>query len=241
MATASSEPAKLASGASGTPSHCERRREGDGEHRAKRRAGGDAERERRRERIAEQALEDDAGGSERRTDQRAGERSRQPCDEEDLRVGLSANGIDQSNARRRLIVVEPTSGAVTSASSSSAAEQRAAPARRRPIGFTASIRPGVDSYFNIFRCRARSTREAHGEAGGAVPDHVDVDVVERADALRRQDRFRRPRSQHPAVLQHHERVGRAAPRTTGRASRRRWSARARGGAIRAARRRRAGT
>ena len=57
-----------------------------GQHRAERRAGRDAERERRGERIAQQALEDDAGARERRADQRAGERSRQPRDEEDLRV-----------------------------------------------------------------------------------------------------------------------------------------------------------
>ena len=64
------------------------RRERDGQHRAERRAGGDAERERRGERVAQQALEHDAGGSEGRADQRAGERSRQPGDEEDLRVGI---------------------------------------------------------------------------------------------------------------------------------------------------------
>ena len=62
--------------------------ERDREHRAERAAGGHAERERRGERVAQQALEDDARRGERGADEGAGQRPRQPRDEEDLRVDV---------------------------------------------------------------------------------------------------------------------------------------------------------
>ena len=177
----------------------QRRREGDGQHRAERRAGGDAERERRRERIAEQALEDDAGGSEGRADQRAGERSRQPGDEEDLRVRIvgerdrPVERAPQADRRR--------------ADERRGDERRAAAARRRSAraGDPAADRLHAGCVPTAGRCGTTS------EAGRAVTDHVDVDVVERADRARGvRTSSVGPGREHAAVLHHHQRA--AEPR-----------------------------
>ena len=169
----------------------QRRREGHGEHGAKRRPGGDAQREGRGERIAEQALEHDAGGSEGRPDQRAGERSRQPRDEEDLRVRI---------VRDRDRPVERAPQAYSGRPDERCGDEREQqqPAEEQyDAGETAAggLHGGPGG-----------PRRHDSEAARAVTDHVDVDVVERAHAFRCQDGFRRPGRQHPAVLQHHQRA-----------------------------------
>ena len=73
MPSAPSEPAKLASGIDGEAGEGEVEVERDRQHRAERGAARDAERVRRRQRIAQQRLKDDAGGGQRRADQRRGD------------------------------------------------------------------------------------------------------------------------------------------------------------------------
>ena len=81
----------------GDPEHREIDVKRDGQHRAERRAGRDAQRVGRRQRVAEQRLKDDAGQGEAAPDQRRREHARQARHEEDLRVDVVGEGIERSN------------------------------------------------------------------------------------------------------------------------------------------------
>ena len=104
--------------------------------------------------------------------------------------GLSAIGIDQSNARRRLILRRPDERRGDEREQQQPAEQQ------YDAGETAA--GGLHGSAGAAGTIAKPAR--------AVTDHVDVDVVERAHPFRRQDGFGRPGRQHPAVLQHHQRA-----------------------------------
>ncbi len=88
MATAPSAPAKLATGTVETPAKASDTGNVIDSIAPSAAPGRHAQRERRGERVAEQRLEDDARRGERRAHEGGRQRSRQPGDEEDLRVGV---------------------------------------------------------------------------------------------------------------------------------------------------------
>ena len=97
---------------------------------------------------------------------------------------LSANGIDRSNARRRLIDVDPTSGASTIAASASS-----------PKPMRGGRDPAPDRHARVPGVYAPQ-RHDHEVAGAGVRLDLGLDAVERADVAARQHLGRRSGREH---------------------------------------------
>ena len=206
IASAPSDPAKLASGTAGMPANEKSALNVIAQHRAERGAGRHAERVGRRERVAQQRLEHDAGEREALPDERGREHARQPGDEEDLRVDVvrERDASGRRRAPRRM--------------------RRAADERRQEAAPRAPAR----------RSRRASTHEprADGSATSCGAMGTTVRCPASRVALRRRRRRRtasrmfaavsisigRAAARAPALFQQHEASGRGPPPGSDRAS-----------------------
>ena len=120
---------------------------------------------------------------------------------------LSANGMEKSNARRRLIDVEPTSGAE---------EHRGD--RQRAEAASVCAEPAAERHArDPIAGAARRGRRPDGP--DAVPDDLGLDAVELADVVRRQDVVGRARPRSPCRRGAARASGTGPPPGSGRASR----------------------
>src|SRR6185436_11901334 len=103
---------------------------------------------------------------------------------------LSANGMERSKTRDRLMPVLPTIGAKRQIRTVSAPKPARVRANRRRTLIARSLCTG---------------KRHHGEMAGArMIGDVRVDAVQAADVVRRQDLARRPLRQHAAGFHEHE-------------------------------------
>ena len=113
---------------------------------------------------------------------------------------LSAKGIEGSSARRRLTCVEPTSGARITAARASAPKPRIA------VAESAADRP---RHGTRVRAAMRRSRRHDEVPGCRVPVHIGLDAVQLADAGWREDVVGRAGGEHASVLQQHQRIAEA--------------------------------
>ena len=142
-------------------------------------------------------------------DQRAGERARQARDEEDLRVDV----VGERHGRVERAAQADRRRADERRDDDRRQRQRAEAGHRRD-------EPPPDGAGHGTRSASRAANRRDDEMPGCgVQLHVGVDAVQRRECRRREHARGRPGREHAPVLEQHERASTGSPRSSGRGSR----------------------